>query len=160
MARTHFDDQNCAIAQAAEVLGDGWTLLILREAFFGMRRFGDFERALGLAKNVLTARLDHLVEHGLMTKQPIETGGRRCEYVLTEKGFDLITVFTALRDWSNRWIFGEGNEPLRLLDDRTGKPVPPLLLRDRRGKPIPFEHLRLVPGPGADPETKKRLRND
>lgn len=160
MARTHFDDMNCAIAQAAEVLGDGWTLLILREAFFGTRRFSDFEAELGLAKNVLTARLEHLVEHGLLRKQPITDGGRRLEYVLTEKGFDLITVFAALREWSNRWVFGEGKEPIQVLDARTGKPVPPLLVRDRRGKPIAPEHLRVVPGPGADKALRKRFAQD
>jgi DNA-binding HxlR family transcriptional regulator len=88
MARKRFGDMNCSVAQALEVLGDWWTLLLVREAFFGTTRFKDFERNLGIAKNILTARLDHLVEHGVFERVPVGDGGRRHEYRLTAMGRD------------------------------------------------------------------------
>ena len=112
MGRTRFSDMNCGIAQALEVLGDWWTLLVVRDAFFGTRRFGDFEKSLGIAKNVLSARLAHLVEHGIFEKVDVGAEGSRFEYRLTEKGEDLLPLLTALRDWSDEWVFGKGNEPV------------------------------------------------
>lgn len=158
MARKRFDGMNCSVAQALEVLGDWWTMLLVREAFFGTTRFGDFERNLGIAKNILTARLDHLVEHGVFTREVAEEDGRRVDYRLTPMGRDLLTVITALREWSDRWIYGEGNEPLVLRDRRTGRPVPRLRLRDEQGGVLDARHLVPEPGPGADRATRARFR--
>src|SRR4051812_49308790 len=97
--RTSLEDHNCSIAQALEVLGDGWTLLIVREAFLGTQRFADFEANLGISKNVLTQRLTHLVEHGVLARVDAGEHGTRYEYVLTKMGKDLVTVMTALRQW-------------------------------------------------------------
>src|SRR5690349_8212710 len=113
--RRRFHDENCSVAQALEVLGDWWTLLIIRDAFLGIRRFADFELHLGISKNVLTKRLGHLVEHGVLERVDAGTHGERYEYVLTSKGKDLITLLTALRQWGDRWIYGEGNEPVRVV---------------------------------------------
>jgi DNA-binding HxlR family transcriptional regulator len=158
VARKRFDEMNCSIAQALEVLGDWWTLLLVREAFFGTTRFKDFERHLGIAKNILAARLDHLVERGVFTREPAGEGGKRLEYRLTPMGKDLLTVMTALREWSDRWIYGEGNEPLVLRDARTGQRPPRLRLRDRSGAPLDARHLVPEPGPGADRATRARFR--
>jgi DNA-binding HxlR family transcriptional regulator len=158
MARKRFDDMNCSVAQALDVLGDWWTMLLVREAFFGTTRFGDFERNLGIAKNILTARLDHLVERGVFTREVAEEDGRRVDYRLTPMGRDLLTVITALREWSDRWIYGEGHEPLVLRDQRTGKPVPRLRLRDEQGALLDARHLVPEPGPGADRATRARFR--
>ena len=157
MGRTRFADMNCGIGQALEVLGDWWTLLIVRDAFFGVRRFGDFERSLGIAKNVLADRLAHLVEHGVFEKVETGGGGRRYEYVLTDKGEALLPVLTALREWSDDWIFGRGHEPVIVRDRRTGRRVPKLRVCDADGRPLSRRDLRTLPGPGAGPELTARL---
>ena len=154
--RRRFQDENCSVARFLEVLGDWWTLLIIREAFLGTRRFADFEAELGISKNILSSRLAHLVAHGVLEKIDAGTHGKRFEYRLTAMGKDLITVLTAARQWGDRWLFGEGSEPVLLVDRRTGQPVPALRLRDEDGEPIRGRDLVLVPGPGAAPETIER----
>ena len=150
----------CPLAQTVAVIGDGWTLLILREAFFGTTRFGEFEQQLGVARNVLTQRLEHLVDEGVMTKELISPSGRRCEYKLTLKGFDLLTALIALRQWSERRVYGKGKEPLLVVDRRTGKPVQAIQLLDEKGKRLDPADLVLVPGDGADRETTRRFGAD
>jgi len=157
MSRTRFGDMNCGIGQALEALGDWWTLLIVRDAFFGARRFGDFERSLGIAKNILTARLQHLVEHGIFDKVDIGAAGQRFEYRLTDKGEALLPVLIALREWSDEWIFGRGNEPLLMMDRKTGKRVPKLRLIAADGRTLSFADLVPKPGPGATKETIRGL---
>jgi len=160
MRRKRFDDMNCGIAQALEVLGDWWTLLIVRDAFFGARRFGEFERSLGIAKNILSARLQHLVDHGVFERVDAGTSGERYEYQLTNKGEALLTVLTALREWADEWVFGRGNEPLILEDRRTGRRIPRLRVADEEGRTLEFADLRAVPGPGASTRTKQRVLRD
>jgi len=158
MGRKRFSEMNCGIAQALEVLGDWWTLLIVRDAFFGARRFGDFERSLGIAKNVLSARLQHLVDHGVFGLVDVGSEGQRFEYRLTEKGEALLPVLTALREWSDGWVFGPGNEPIIVKDRRTGRRIPKLCVRDAEGRALSRWELRAVPGPGASRETTRRLQ--
>lgn len=158
MARTSFADMNCGIGQALEVLGDWWTLLIIRDAFFGARRFGDFERSLGIAKNILTARLQHLVDHGIFEKVDIGSEGQRFEYRLTDKGRGLLPILTAMREWSDEWVFGRGNEPVIVQDRKTGRRVPKMKLLDADGNALGPADLRAIPGPGASAETARRFR--
>jgi DNA-binding HxlR family transcriptional regulator len=157
MGRKRFDAMNCGIAQALEALGDWWTLLIVRDAFFGARRFGEFERSLGIAKNVLSARLQHLVEHGIFERNDVGSSGERYEYRLTKKGEALLPMLTAMREWSDEWVFGRGKEPLIVRDRKTGRRVPRMRVVDAEGTPLTFRDLRTVPGPGASVETKRRL---
>lgn len=154
--RRRFADMNCSIAQALEVLGDWWTLLIIREAFLGTRRFADFETHLDISKNVLTQRLARLVENGVLEAVDAGVHGTRYEYVLTPKGKDLSTVLTALREWGDRWVFGEGREPVVMIDRRTGKRVPRLRIRGEDGAPLGGRELELRPGPGATREQIER----
>ena len=144
-----YDDPHCAIARSLEILGDGWTLMILREAFLGTRRFADFEKHLRISKNVLSKRLAHLVDEGVFTKVDAGQFGARYEYRLTPKGKDLLTVFTALRQWGDRWVFGEEREPMLVHDRQTGSPILPVRIRRADGTPIPSRDLELRPGPGA-----------
>ena len=144
-----YGDPGCAVARALEVLGDGWTLLVLREAFLGARRFADFEARLSISKNVLTKRLSHLVDEGVLEKIDAGQYGSRFEYQLTRKGKDLLTVITALRQWGDRWIFGEGKEPLLVIDQATGAPIEPVRIRRADGTPVPSRDLMLQLGPGA-----------
>jgi DNA-binding HxlR family transcriptional regulator len=155
--RTRFDGENCSIARSLEVLGDWWTLLVIREAFVGTRRFADFEENLGISKNILTARLNHLVEHGVLSRVDAGVHGTRYEYVLTQKGKDLVTVLTALRQWGDRWIFGEGREPALVVDRRTGRPIPKVVIRDESGEPLAGRHMEMRPGPGANARTRERF---
>ena len=130
----------------------------MRNAFFGTRRFADFQRHLGIARNILTQRLAHLVEHGVLVRVDAGVHGRRYEYVLTAAGRDLATVLTALRQWGDRWVTGPGNEPLVVVDRRTGEPVPRLRIVDTEGRPIRGADLEVRPGPGATEATMKRFR--
>jgi DNA-binding HxlR family transcriptional regulator len=157
MGRKRFADMNCGIAQALEAFGDWWTLLIVRDAFFGAKRFGDFEKSLGIAKNILADRLERLVEHGIFEKGPAPDGGSRAEYRLTGKGEALLPVLTALRDWSDEWVFGRGHEPVIVKDRRTGRRLPKLAVVDADGKPLSRRDLRTVAGPGASEETRRLL---
>ena len=157
MKRKRFDQMNCGIAQALEAFGDWWTLLIVRDAFFGARRFGEFQRSLGIAKNILSARLAHLVEHGIFERIDAGREGERFEYRLTAKGEALLTVLTALREWSDKWVFGCGNEPVVVRDRRSGRRIAKLRVTDADGAPLTRSDLRMVPGPGASRETIRQL---
>ena len=160
MKRKRFDQMNCGIAQALDALGDWWTLLIVRDAFFGARRFGDFQRSLGIAKNILSARLAHLVEHGIFERVDVGSEGERFEYQLTAKGEALLTVLTALREWSDEWVFGRGNEPIIVRDRKTGRRIAKLRISDAEGALLTRRELRTVPGPGASPETIRLLTRE
>jgi DNA-binding HxlR family transcriptional regulator len=157
VSRKRFDGMNCGIAQALEVLGDWWTLLIVRNAFFGMRRFGDFEANLGIAKNVLSARLQHLVDHEILAKVDVGEQGQRFEYRLTEKGEALLPLLTVLREWSDEWVFGRGKEPVIVKDRRTNRRIPKLRVTDADGNPLGRRDLRTEPGPGATRDTVRML---
>jgi len=156
--RRRFTDENCSVAQALEVLGDWWTLLIVREAMFGTRRFADFAAELGISKNILTRRLEHLVDRGVLERIDAGVHGTRYEYALTAMGKDLVTVVTALRQWGDRWVLGEGHEPLVVNDRRTGRPIPRLRLLGEDGEPLRARDLEVRAGPGASRRTRERLR--
>jgi DNA-binding HxlR family transcriptional regulator len=122
------------------------------------RRFADFEANLDISKNILTKRLDHLVDHGVLARVDVGVHGQRYEYELTPKGKDLITVLTALRQWGDRWVFGEGHEPLLVLDVRTGRPIPRLRLLGEDGKPLRAADIAVRPGPGVSRARLARRR--
>jgi DNA-binding HxlR family transcriptional regulator len=157
MSRTRFAAMNCSLAQALEVLGDWWTLLIVREAFLGTRRFVDFQRELGVARNVLSERLQRLVQNGVLEKVEAGEFGSRQEYQLTPMGKDLYAVITALRQWADKWVYGPGKEPLLVIDRRSGRPLPRLRVLGSDGKAVRARDLELRPGPGADAGTRARF---
>jgi DNA-binding HxlR family transcriptional regulator len=143
-----YDGQNCSIARALELVGERWTLLILRDAFLGIRRFDDFQRDLGIARNVLRDRLERLVEEGVLERRPYQERPLRHEYRLTEKGIDLWPVLVSLVHYGDRWYAPDG--PPRLIVHRgcggTGD--------DRRtctrcGAPVEAREAESRPGPGA-----------
>jgi DNA-binding HxlR family transcriptional regulator len=156
--RHRFRRDNCSVARALEVLGDWWTLLIVREAFLGTRRFADFAANLEISRNILTNRLGHLVKHRVLARVDAGVHGTRYEYELTPMGKDLATVMTALRQWGDRWIFGAGQEPMIVLDRRTGRPIPALRILGEDGAPIASRDLEVRPGPGASKRTVARYR--
>jgi len=114
----------CPVARAVELVGDRWSLLIVRDAFDGMRRFGDFQRNLGMARNILSDRLRKLVEAGILETQAASDGTAYQEYVLTPKGESLFPIVVALRQWGEQHLYGRGEYHSLLVDKRTGKPIP------------------------------------
>lgn len=117
----------CPVARALDVVGERWCLLVVRDAFDGARRFSDFQRRLGMARNILADRLRVLVEEGVLAVQPASDGTAYQEYVLTSKGESLFPVIVALRQWGERQLFGQGEAHSALVDMRTGQPLRPLL---------------------------------
>jgi DNA-binding HxlR family transcriptional regulator len=115
-------EPSCSIARTLEVIGDRWTMLILRDAFRGVRRFDAFQRDLGIARNLLTDRLTKLVEHGVLEKQLYQDHPPRYEYRLTRKGIDLSPALVALMRWGDKWL-ADGEPPVSLLHDRCGEPL-------------------------------------
>jgi len=124
----------CPVARALEVLGDRWALMILRDAFDGLRRFSEFQKNLGLAKNILASRLKLLVESGLLVLQPASDGSAYKEYVLTEKGRSVFPLVIALRQWGEQYLFEAGETRSALLDRATGETVETLQVRARDGR--------------------------
>jgi len=136
--------ENCPIARTLDVIGDWWSLLIVRDAFFGKRRFGEFQKSLGLAKNILCTRLQKLVAHGVLEAVPASDGSAYREYALTEKGRSLYIVLVALRQWGERCLFEKGEMDLLLVDRESGQPVKPLELRSQDGRLLGPADLRTI----------------
>lgn len=113
----------CSIARTLEVIGDRWTMLILRDAFRGVRRFDDIQRDLGIARNILTDRLQKLVDRGVLTRTPYQDRPVRYEYRLTPKGRDLSPALVALMRWGDKWLAEDGRPPLVLTHKTCGEPV-------------------------------------
>jgi DNA-binding HxlR family transcriptional regulator len=134
MKRKSLDASNCPIARTLDVIGDWWSLMIVRDALLGKRRFGEFQKSLGLAKNILCARLQKLVSHGVFTTGPASDGSTYQEYRLTEKGRSLYIVLVALRQWGEGHLFQKGELDLVLVDRESGQPVKPLELRSQDGR--------------------------
>ncbi len=145
-----FSDMNCSLAQALEVVGERWTLLILRDAFFGVRRFEEFQRRLGIARNILSARLARLVDAGILSRRPVSAGGKRAEYVLTEKGRELQPALMALTQWGERWCPHPAGPRIEFYERDSGAPVPPVRVRATDGRELAPAEIRARPGPGAE----------
>jgi DNA-binding HxlR family transcriptional regulator len=141
--RTSLEGDACPIARALDVIGDWWSLLIIRDAFLGTRRFGEFQKKLGLAKNILSTRLRALVDRGILATAPASDGSAYHEYVLTSKGRGLFPVLVALRQWSEQ--FDERPEEIAtlLVDRKSGKPVRTLALYSQDGRALGAEDTTL-----------------
>lgn len=132
--RTSHKHASCPVARPLDAIGDWWSLLIVRDCFDGLRRFGEFQKNLGLAKNILASRLRNLVEHGILETTPASDGSSYEEYVLTKKGQGLFLLLVALRQWGEDYFFCPGETHVRLVDRRRGKPVRRLELRAQDGR--------------------------
>ncbi|EKK5418814.1 protein YtfH [Enterobacter hormaechei] len=123
MSQKMVKEEYCPVARSVEAIGDRWSLLIVRNAFDGMTRFGDFQRSLGVARNILSDRLRKLVDADILRLQGASDGTAYQEYVLTDKGESLFPVVVALRQWGEQHLFSQGERHSLLVDRRTGKPV-------------------------------------
>jgi DNA-binding HxlR family transcriptional regulator len=134
----------CSIARTLEVVGERWSLLILRDAFYGIRRFDDFRRDLGIARNVLTDRLNKLVDQGVLERHPYEEHPPRFEYRLTAKGRDLLSVLLAMMRWGDRWATN-GDPPVKLTHTACGHITQPTMTCSHCGGELDWADLRADP---------------
>lgn len=136
---------DCSIRKSMDIFGDRWSVLILREMFLGTKRFADFQRNLGIAKNILSARLQKLEEHGVIKKQPLNAETSWNEYLPTAAGNDLLIVLCAMVQWGDRWLQGPEGPPMEIIDRESKKPIDSLALA-RRGKTVDRERIQFRPG--------------
>jgi len=154
MRRTSLKSANCPVARSLDVIGDWWSLLIVRDAVRGLRRFGQFQKSLGLARNILTVRLKALVADGILRMEPAADGSPYLEYALTEKGRDLLPVLVALRQWGMANCDDGSPWATELVDRDTGRIVRGVSLQTDDGssvEPAAVE-LRMVPDASGVPE--------
>src|SRR3954452_24577353 len=147
--RKSFEDMNCSVAQCLEVVGEWWSLLIVRDAFLGVRRFDDFQARLGISRNILNQRLSHLVDRGVLERVPYQDNPPRSEYRLTEKGLDLWHVVTAMRQWGDRWSAPAG-PPVRIRHKACGRLVKAVAVCSHCGEPLDIRSVTAEPGPVAN----------
>jgi DNA-binding HxlR family transcriptional regulator len=155
--RTSFDRMTCSVARTLDVVGEWWTPLIVRDLSLGISRFDAIQRNLGISRKVLTERLAHLLEHGVVERAAYQDNPVRYDYALTEKGADLATVILAMTAWGDRWVFGESERPLLFRHDSCGADTSPVLTCSGCGEPLRAGELTPVPGPGlrAGPGTSE-----
>jgi DNA-binding HxlR family transcriptional regulator len=146
--KTDLSELNCSLARTLAVVGDWWTLLIIRDAFLGVRRFGDFQNSLGIAKNILATRLERLIESGIMARGGSEA---RPTYQLSERGAELLPAMVALMQWGDKWA--SHNAPPVAVTDEKGRPVAAVKLRSAGGD-VGVRGVRFRPGPGANARTR------
>ena len=137
--------EDCNLAKAIEQIGDRWTMLILRSALYGIRRFDDFQSELGTPRTILSGRLESLVEAGLLAKRAYKVEGRRArpEYVLTAKGEALRPILIALTQWGDTWLDGDGQPPVSFTDARSREAVRAAFV-DSSGREVQPDNLRIV----------------
>ena len=140
----------CSIASTLEIIGDRWTLLILRDAFRGVRRFDELQRDLGIARNILTDRLQKLVAHGVLERQPYQQHPVRYEYRLTPMGVDLSPALVALMRWGDHWLAPEGKPPTVLTHRACGNPLDQTFICWHCDQTITPAAIASRPGPGAE----------
>lgn len=155
MQRKSFGNMQCPIARSLERIGEWWSILILRDALNGLTRFDEFEKSLGIAPNMLTRRLNALVEGGLLERRRYNEHPPRDEYVLTARGRDFRPVLLALLAWGNRHFTPEGRSIL-LVNRETGVEADPILVDRISGLPVTDPVFRTIPGPAADERTRRR----
>ncbi|UJD94220.1 MULTISPECIES: helix-turn-helix domain-containing protein [Enterobacteriaceae] len=136
MKRTRLEESTCPVARSLDIIGDWWSLLIVRDALRGLKRFGEFQKSLGIAKNMLASRLKQLVEEGILVLQPASDGSAWQEYVLTEKGRALQTVLVALSQWGNDFLFADNEFGSVLVDAQNRRPLRRLTIVSNDGREL------------------------
>ncbi|KQV84837.1 HxlR family transcriptional regulator [Massilia sp. Root351] len=157
MQRKTFDGMNCSIARALDQVGEWWSLLIVRECVLGTTRFDEFQERLGIARNILTSRLNRLTELGILEKAPLEGQEKRQGYRLTPKGEELFPVLVALLQWGDKWAPGPHGGSVRYVERDTGKELEPVGPKSADGCPLGFRDVRMMAGPGATASTLARI---
>ncbi|UDL95622.1 helix-turn-helix transcriptional regulator [Lichenihabitans sp. PAMC28606] len=156
MQRKSFGTMECAIARSLERVGEWWSILILRDAFYGVTRFDDFQQSLGVAPTMLTKRLGVLVEASLLERRRYQERPPRYEYLLTERGRDFRPVLLALLEWGNRHYAPDGAS-VEIRDVRSGHLVETAFVDPTTGTTVPLADIRVSPGPAASERVQRRL---
>jgi DNA-binding HxlR family transcriptional regulator len=152
VTRTSTAQWPCTIARAVDLLGDGWTLLVMRQACLGTRRFDDFQRALGIGRNILTLRLNRLVDEGLLARVPYQDRPVRHEYRLTEKGRDVYPILAAMAAFGEKWLVGEEGSPLVLHHTVCEHDMSAVVTCGECGEPLDVRQVTARRGPGFPDE--------
>lgn len=148
MRRTAFDKWPCSIARTADLLGDAWTILVLRELFYGETRFDGFVRSLGIARNTLTDRLSRLTAARLVERRAYQTDPVRHDYRLTDKGNDFFGVLAALNAWGDRWLSHDDGAPVLMRHESCAHDLHASVVCSVCGEPVRHEDVTVRPGPG------------
>ncbi|PMY71037.1 MULTISPECIES: helix-turn-helix domain-containing protein [Pseudomonas] len=156
MQRKTLLHDECPIARSLERVGEWWSILIMRDALHGLRRFEEFSRSLQIAPNMLTRRLNSLVEDGLLERQAYSQRPLRYQYVPTARGEDFRVVLMAFVAWGNRHYAPEG-ESVQIVERATGRPVRPMMADLADGRPVPLEACTVQAGPMASEGIRQRL---
>jgi len=149
MERKSFVGMDCSVAQCLEIVGEWWTMLIVRDAFLGVTRFEDFQRRLGISRNILQQRLTKLVDAGVFVRVPYSEHPPRHDYRLTPKGRDLWPVLTAMRQWGDAYAAPDG-PPLEVVHDACGAAAPLVLACSSCESVVGPRDVHIRPGPGRD----------
>lgn len=162
------EEEPCSMARTIGVIGDRWTLLILRECFLRTRRFEGFQSALGITRHLLAERLKKLVRQGILRRIPYQESPKRHEYILTQKGLDLYPIMMAIVHWGDTHMVDERGRPLLHQHRKCGKDFDPVMVCSECGEPLSAKEVHTHPGPGARstpadpapaaPKTKARSR--
>lgn len=147
---------SCSVARTLDVVGDKWTLLVLRDAFYGLRRFEDFTRDLGIARNILTDRLGRLVDAGVLERRQYEQHPPRFEYRLTAKGRDLLPVLLTMMHWGDTWAGADDDPPINLIHDACGRPTHAVTVCAGCGEELTPFNVRVEPLPPVIDEVVAR----
>ena len=153
MRRKSFGTMQCPIARGLERVGEWWSILILRDAFYGLTRFDEFQKSLDIAPNMLTRRLNALVEGGVLERRRYSERPPRDEYILTDRGRDLRPVLQTMMAWGTRHFAPEG-AAIQIVDRETGAVAEPLLVDRISGRPLSDPAFVVAAGPGADERTR------
>jgi DNA-binding HxlR family transcriptional regulator len=148
MRHRALEQQPCSIARSVAILGERWTMVILRQAFQRERRFEDIQRGLGIARNILADRLALLVDEGILERRRYQDRPPRHEYRLTQKGRDLYPVLLALMQWGDKYTAGDAGPPMLLVHEPCGHQTEPQFVCSHCGEPIDPREMRPQPGPG------------
>ena len=152
------DRENCSLARALAVVGDRWTLLVLRESFMGVRRFDDFEKRLKIARRVLSERLTMLVDEGVLRKIPYQERPTRYEYRLTDKGFALYPTIITLVHWGDRFYAGDAGPPIVHTHKPCGHDFRSVVTCSECGEALDARAVTLRAGPGARTASRSRSK--
>src|SRR5882757_1420843 len=158
--RARIANKECSMARAMEVVGDRWSILLLREAYYGVKRFDQFEYYVGVAPNILSNRLKKFVDAGIMQRVPLPEHAGRYEYVLTDKGRSFFPAYLALKKWGDDWLAEPEGPQVVFRDRASGRPVEYPALLAPSGKPLQLEDVEVVAGSGAVPFNRKRFGAD
>ena len=156
MRRTSFANWPCSIARTMDLLGDWWTPLVLREAYYGIRRFDEFQQELGIARNTLSDRLRRLVDEGLLEKELYSTEPKRYEYLLTEKGRDFFGVIAAMSRWGDTWLAGEAGPPMVFHHESCGNDTHAEVVCAECREVLSSEDVTMQMGPGYPERLRER----